>query len=125
MAAQPGRVKAFGSGGQEQPRIEPVPADAFDRPLTVPMLVTGGLDNRALTALFWAAGGLFAVGSCVLLQGPGKSTRVGGLLFYAASAVLLVPALALLVYLLPRRLWLQVTVTGFVLTRRGEEESYG
>src|SRR5262249_21341330 len=125
MPSSPGRYRPFGSSGSEQPRIEPPPAEAFDRPLTVPLLVRGAADNRALQALFWVAGGLFAVGLCLFLQHPGRGARGGALLFLAGAALAAAPAVGLLMYLLPRRLWLQVTVTGFVLTRPASSESCG
>jgi hypothetical protein len=125
MPPSPGRYRPFGSSGIERPRIEPSPAEALDRPLTVPLLVRGAADNRLLQALFWIAGGLFAVGLCAFLQHPARGGRVGALLFFAGAALAAAPAVGLLLYLLPRRLWLQVTVTGFVLTRPAGSESCG
>src|SRR5262245_22766027 len=123
MSPPSGRFSPFGSSGGDPPRALP-PTTALDRPLTVPLKVRGALDNRVLVALYWITGGLLAVGLCLFAQHPSRGGRIGALLFLAGAVLAAVPTLLLLFYLLPRRLWLQVTVTGMVVTRPAGSESY-
>src|SRR5215212_4072407 len=99
----PGGYRPFGSSGSERPRIGPPPAEAFDRPLTVPLLVRGAADNRLVQTLFWVAAGLFAVGLCAFFQHPARGGRAEALLLFAGAALFAAPGVALLLYLLPRR----------------------
>lgn len=115
-----GHDRPFGSAGGEAPPLAPAPAD---RPLTVPLLVRGALDSRALGVVFWLGVAATALGACVIFQSFDGNLK--GLLVFAAGLALLALAAAMLAYLLPRRLWLQVTASGFVITRGGADQAFG
>jgi hypothetical protein len=96
------------------------PPAAIDRPLTAPLLVRGGFDNRILVALLFLAGLFLAMAAYGRLQSrPYDQAVIVVLLVLAALCGL--PAAVLALWLLPRRRWLEVTLNGFILTRRGEK----
>jgi hypothetical protein len=92
-----------------------------DRPLTVPLLIRGSFDN----ALF-----VFLCISCIILLGLGaiiwirEGNREGATVACSLGGVLAVLATLIGLWLLKRRQWLEVTLTGFVLSRREERRVY-
>jgi hypothetical protein len=92
-----------------------------DRPLTVPLLIRGSYDHGLFVTFCAITVVLAGIGIIVLFRGraPGAAYT---LLFF--SAVAAVPAVLLCLWLRGQRQWLEVTVTGFVLTRLDERRVY-
>src|SRR4051794_12312740 len=97
------------------PLSDPPPAGAprdlaelpGDRPLTVPLLVRGSLDNLLFILLVGASVVLFGVGLAELLRRPPRWDRVRTCIDLGFAAA--VPAALVWLYLMRRRQWLEVT----------------
>jgi hypothetical protein len=93
-----------------------------DRPLTVPLLVGGSFDNILLVFL--------GVCCCVLI-GIGLAARANpfnrplALLCWGMAGGVAFLALGLGLWLRQRRQWLEVTLTGFVLSRHDRRRRFG
>ncbi len=97
---------------------EPAPAD---RPLTVPLLIRGSYDHPLFVAV-WSMVVIFAcLGAVSLLR-----TRVwdAALACWSISALMSVPATLLTLWIRRQRHWLEVSLTGFVISRRGQRRMY-
>jgi hypothetical protein len=94
----------------------------LDRPLTVPLLVRGAVDPRVMLPLAFVAFILV----CIALNEPHRRTSDGGSFWFwsALAAGVAVPAALLTIWFLPRRRWIEVTLTGFVLTERRRRRAY-
>src|SRR5437660_678934 len=90
--------------------------DLPERPLTVPLLIRGSFDNGVFVACCAVA--IFAGGIGVLLWRDLEPA--GASLAFAVTAVAAVMAVVLGAWLGRQREWLEVTLTGFVLSRRGQ-----
>src|SRR5262245_21247527 len=89
---------------------------ALDRPLTVPMLVRGALDCRVLIGLLAFRTRMLLIRLNVRYRNPWD--RVSLWYFLGVAAASATPAVLMTIYHLPRRRWIEVTLTGFVLTER-------
>src|SRR5262245_49349651 len=92
-----------------------------DRPLSVPLLVRGGFNSGLLVWLAFYGNAFILAGLFALLQ-PSPEAVAGVFWLIAAGFGVLVLLRAL--WLLPRRRWLEVTLNGFVLTRRGRRQTF-
>src|SRR5947209_5556338 len=99
----------------------PDPALPADRPLTVPLLIRGSYDHPLLVAL-WSMVGIFA---CLGVYSALRA-RVwdAALAYWSLSALVAVPGTLLGLWIRRQRHWLEVTLTGFVVSRRGQRRVY-
>src|SRR5437016_5741923 len=94
------------------------PTASLERPLTVPLLVRGSLDSSGLIALFLV--GAFFVGFAALMWWTERANdHFASGFFLLLGCLILLPALVIGGLRWRRRRWLEVTLTGFLLTRRG------
>jgi hypothetical protein len=104
------------------PPGEPLnPSDRVDRPLTMPLLVHGGVLTK-MTCLVIALGlfgFVFSVIGTLAIALGGTIREVTE--FWVVAAATGLPAIFMHYWNAISRRWLEVTVTGFVLTRRGEK----
>lgn len=90
----------------------------LDRPLTVPLLVRGALDARVILGMMFLSFILAAIALNTRVRHPWD--RVAPWLWILLALAVAVPAVLMAMWHVPRRRWLEVTVTGFVLTERGK-----
>lgn len=108
-------------GGPSLPP-ETASSGAFTRPLTVPLLVRGAIDKAGVGCVLGGVVFLIGLGIYFHLAVP---RGVGlAICVWSVAAVFLFPVLALVLWRWPRQCWLEVTVTGFVLTGRGRKQVY-
>src|SRR5436190_2302529 len=92
-----------------------------DQPLTVPLLVRGSPEQPAL-------GGALILGILLALVGVGGLFKdddlTPALVFFCLAAAILLPALGVVAWLATRRRWVQVTMTGFVLTENDHRAAF-
>jgi hypothetical protein len=99
-------------------------AAASDRPLTMPLLVRGGLDpntRRSLLFLATLIAILVAMDATYLIAG--KPFELLLMVLFPAGFALI--ALGIFLCYFARRCWLEVTLTGVILTRRGQRVAVG
>jgi hypothetical protein len=93
----------------------------LDQPLTVPLPIRGNADRGVLLALLVAG---------MILTGLGMTSRwprpwsVPAELYYLGAFLAFGPAVLLVVWQALRRRWLEVTMTGFVLTGAGNKRIF-
>lgn len=92
------------------------------RPLTVPLLVRGEFDKRLLGVLLVMSAAFAAFGIKVRIDNPWDPC--GPTLIWALSAAVAVPMLVRALWKWPQRRWLEVTLTGFVLSSRKRKHTF-
>ncbi|MFO0880167.1 MAG: hypothetical protein U0840_22695 [Gemmataceae bacterium] len=95
---------------------------SLDRPLSVPLLIRGAIDYRILAALMLLALLFLGLGLFFRIRMPDDSYGPG--FFWGMAAAFGLPGLLLLCWQVPRRRWLEVTLSGFVVTERGRRQVY-
>src|SRR5262249_26129902 len=84
-----------------------------DQPLTVPLLVRGSAEQPALGGALILGILLTLIGVVGLLSDDAVTPAI---IFLCLGAAVLLPTLAMVAWLVTRRRWVQVTMTGFVVT---------
>jgi hypothetical protein len=93
-----------------------------DRPLTIPLLIRGSYDHPLFVALWVIVAIFFGLG----LYGLAKHRDWdGALVCWSLAAVVAVPSTVFGLWLKQQRRWLEVTLTGFVISRRDQRRVYG
>jgi hypothetical protein len=94
--------------------------DLPDRPLTVPLLIRGSFDNGLFVACCVVALIFSGIGTLMWRE---RDLSAAFVVFGIAAAAAL-PALIMALWLRRQREWLEVTLTGFVLSRQGRRRVY-
>jgi hypothetical protein len=93
-----------------------------ERPITVPMLVRGSFQNPFFVVVTFLTG-LFVVLALIgHFRYPPDSIFAAVCWFLAGCCAF--PSVVMAFWIVPRRRWLEVTLTGFVLTDRGRRRAY-
>src|SRR5688572_10457146 len=95
-------------------------SDLPDRPLTVPLLIRGSFDNGLFVLCCVICGVALIIGALIARGGDGSAAAAAFLVATAAG----VPALVMGLWLRQQREWIEVTLTGFVLSRQGQRRVY-
>jgi hypothetical protein len=97
---------------------------AADRPLTVPLLVRGSFETFPLIVLSVCCLTFAGIAAFAWSKEPPRN-HSGSAAFLAIAALCGLPALVIATRAYAHRRWLEVTLTGFILTRRGQRTVIG